>query len=89
MDIVLKDFSCFYTNCDSLLNKKDELVARIDLEQPDFIFLTEMFPKNYLFDIDYNSLCLEGYQLFHPKNSVRGIGIYVKQDISVSEVFFE
>ena len=38
--------SIYYTNCDSVLNKRDELQLEIENCDPDVIVLTEIFPKS-------------------------------------------
>lgn len=40
---------CLYTNADQLRNELDELKVHVFLEEPDFIFVTEVLPK---FDSD-------------------------------------
>ena len=37
--------SCFYTNANSLGNKHDELISRIDMNSPDVIGVTETWEK--------------------------------------------
>jgi hypothetical protein len=37
-------FRCMYTNIDSLINKKDELVCRVHEPNPDIIGVTKMLP---------------------------------------------
>ena len=37
---------CFYTNCDTLTNKMDELLFYINTNNPDILVLTEVSPKN-------------------------------------------
>ncbi|XP_033126841.1 uncharacterized protein LOC117124646 [Anneissia japonica] len=77
-----------YTNCDSMLNKKEELIARVNLDNPDFILLTEMLPKNVATTVDFVNLCIKGFQLFVSPNCSRGTGLFVREGISVSEVCF-
>ena len=38
-------FVIYYTNCDSVMNKKDELQVEIELYKPGLVVLTEIFPK--------------------------------------------
>ena len=83
----IKKFKFLYTNCDSFLNKKNELESRLAEESFDFIALTEIFPKvtqSQLMSAEFN---LNGFQLFLPSdnlNSGRGVAIYVKKEISAS-----
>ena len=39
------DFDIFYTNADSLLNKRDNLNVFISGNEPDVILITEVLPK--------------------------------------------
>ena len=40
------NITCFYTNADQFVNKKEELVSAIADEKPDIILITEVIPKN-------------------------------------------
>ena len=42
---------CMYTNVDSLFNKKEELLARVNALNPDIIGITEVLPKYCKFDL--------------------------------------
>ena len=77
----------YYTNADCVLNKMDELEVVIQKQQPDFIIITEVFPKNeQAEDIDMNEFKLHGYQCFTSdlQNNARGVVIYGKQDLPVN-----
>ena len=66
----------FYSNVDSLLNKRDELLARVSTEKPDIIALTEIFPKNVQSSIDDSEFYISGYNMFLSKDPKRGVVIY-------------
>ena len=61
---IKKAFKFLYTNCDSLLNKREEIIARIKETNPDIILLSEMLPKHVQFEIQPEEFNLEGFQLF-------------------------
>jgi hypothetical protein len=63
-----------YTNIDSLINKKDELVCRVHELDPDIIGVTEILPKSTRQEILEQDLYIDGYQLFC-NNTGRGRGI--------------
>ena len=79
----------FYTNADSLYNKREELASRIEGFDYDIIAITEWLPKNRTLwtstEIDWK---LEGYTIisngFNPTG--RGLLLYIKSDLSFSEV---
>ena len=41
----IPNLKCFYTNCDTLTNKMDELLFHININNPDILVLTEVAPK--------------------------------------------
>ena len=43
-EITIDKVKCFYTNADQLRNKMDKLKLQIPLDNPDFIFVTEVLP---------------------------------------------
>jgi hypothetical protein len=57
---------CFYTNTDSLLNKFDEVKARVQntTEKYDIIGVTEVYSKNCRYSPGKAELQLLGYELF-------------------------
>lgn len=76
---------CYYTNCDSLINKFDEFKTRIEESQPHIICLTEVKPKNSRYPILSSELQLQDYEIFNNLNdSGRGIVIYVKKAIQAT-----
>ena len=80
--------SIYYTNCDSVLNKRDELTLEINHFNPDIIVLTEIFPKSIVStEILRQELNIEGYNLLLGKvtEKARGVCIYVKAGLSYYE----
>ena len=72
-----KFYSIMYSNVDSLLNKKNEIISRIDEFKPDIIGLTEIRAKNYGYeplDAEFN-LC--DYDMFINKKVKRGVALYL------------
>ena len=72
-----------YTNADSLLNKKHELILRIQNIEPDIIAIVEALPKNVISCPLEAEFSLKGYSLITnfdvSKNlKLRGLIIYVK-----------
>ena len=76
----------FYTNCDQLLNKFDELLTIVENDKPDLILLTEVIPKAQSLPIGVSRIAIAGYHLFNNfdadlsdlgKSGCRGIVIYV------------
>ena len=80
--------SIYYTNCDSVLNKREELSLEIDHFNPDIVVLTEVFPKGIVStDILMQELKIDGYNLLLGKvtEKSRGVCIYVKSGLSFYE----
>ena len=80
--------SIYYTNCDSVLNKRDELTLEINHFNPDIIVLTEIFPKSIVStEILRQELNIEEYSLLLGKETekARGVCIYVKTGLSYYE----
>ena len=82
-----------YSNTDnSLLSKYNELSARISIENPDIVSLTEIKPKNG--DIPCKeALMINGYELFLNKcyedTDTRGVCIYVKTELNATPLYNE
>ena len=72
-----------YTNADQLPNKISELKARIDIEKPHVIVITEVNNKHTKVNPELVIFNIEGYQLYHQNVSStgRGIIIYIHQSI--------
>ena len=77
--------SFLYTNADNLINKMDELRARVVVMNPDIIIITEVYPKTCdstkILPVE---LDITGYICFRSNvmKSSRGVVIYVKDIIS-------
>lgn len=81
----LQNCKCLYTNSDSLLNKRDELQALIEIHDPDVIAITEVSPKNCRYEVQECEIALEGYDLFHTLDKKgRGIALHVKDYMKAS-----
>ena len=74
-----------YTNADNLINKMDELRARVVVTNPDIIIITEVYPQTCdSTEILPVELDITGYICFRSNvmKSSRGVVIYVKDIIS-------
>ena len=54
-----------YINADSLMNKRTELDALIEIHRPDVIGIVEVKPKNYRYEIQECEIAIDGYDIFH------------------------
>jgi hypothetical protein len=74
--------TCWTLNADSLLNKRDELKARIEGSKPSIIAITEVTPKNSRYAVQEEELKIDGYECF-PELSPegRGVVIYTRKDL--------
>ena len=80
--------SIYYTNCDSVLNKREELTLEINNFDPDIVVLTEIFPKSIVSTENLKQeLKIEGYDLLLGKvtEASKGVCIYVKTGLSYYE----
>ena len=73
----------FYTNADQLANKLGELEARIKIEKPHLILITEVNKKNAKYTTENVIFHMQGYQFFHTNvgEKGRGVAIYVQENI--------
>ena len=55
---------CFYTNCDSLLNKREELETRMLISEALICGITEILPKNCVSKPTSNDLVMKDYNLY-------------------------
>jgi len=82
------NLTIYYTNADSLLNKKDELYLELRRKKPDILVITETLPKacNSL-DIDKVEMQIDGYELMQGQinNKSRGVSFYFRNNLSVKE----
>jgi hypothetical protein len=77
-----KPFVCMYTNADSLLNKRNELEAMVEIHKPAIIGIVEVKPKNYRFSVQECEVSLPGYELFHNLDQDgRGICLHIQGDL--------
>ena len=79
---------CWYTNADSYLNKREEMFVEMNLQRPDVIVITELFPKPVkATDINAIEFQIDGYTLCLNKveEKSRGVGIYFKENLSYTE----
>ena len=63
----------------------DELKLQIVLDNPDFIFVTEVLPK-VISNVDCSSVLyqIDGYNTFSSKDGSRGVILYARTDLNVS-----
>ena len=73
-----------YSNVDSLLNKKDELLTTIDDVKPSIIGLTEIKPKGEA-DFTESQYCISNYDMFISKNPQRGAALYTERKLNARE----
>ena len=66
-----------YTNIDTFHNKRTEFEARISLNKPDVIGLTEMNVKNARWSLESQDLQLNGYTLYDNRYG-RSVTLYVR-----------
>ena len=80
-----------YNNCDSLLNKIDELKIRLLDKNILISGITEIMPKNCLIQPDENDFKIEGYNLYTDIKELpdgRGTGLYIHKSIIAKESTF-
>ena len=77
-------------NCDCLTQtKKLELQEFDKNSQPDIIALTEIYPKNTIYDINETYYQITDYHMFMSSNeSGRGIVIYTKCSLQAQKYVF-
>lgn len=86
----------FYTNADSLLNKRDELMLCLNIEKPDVVLVCEVIPKGQKLPITAKCLEIQGYRNaltnFNPEDQnlgtcqKRGLAVYTREHLSVIPV---
>ncbi len=77
---------CLYSNVDSLLNKRHELLALVNYHKPHIIGITELKPKNCRYGVQDCEIAIDGYQLFHNLDSQgRGIGLYIEESLKPAQ----
>ena len=73
--------SCYYTNADSLTNKKQELELIIAAHRPDIVIITELLPKNCDVSPTESEFSIKNYSIFSnidDENCKRGVCVYIK-----------
>lgn len=80
---LIKSLKCWYTNADSLINKLDELRCKMKVTSPDILCVTEVYPKNCVYDIYPALLQINGYDCFISSfsHNSRGVCIYVRSSL--------
>ena len=89
--ISINKISCLYNNCDSLLNKIDELKIRLFDKNILISGITEIMPKNCLIKPDENDFKIEGYNLYTNIKEFpdgRGTSLYIHKSIKAKESTF-
>ncbi len=76
---------CMYTNLDAFNNKRAEFEARIRQLEPDIVGVTEVNSKSTLWHLQQQDLQLSRYNMLCNLKG-RGVAVYVKDSIGVSEV---
>ena len=77
--------TCFYSNADSLLNKRTELSVEIEIHNPDIIAICEVKPKTCRYTVQPSEIAWPGYELFHNIESEgRGVLLLIKSELSPS-----
>ena len=72
------------------MNKRQELIALIEIYNPQIIAITEVKPKNLRFNIQECEVSIEGFELFHNLNDKgRGICLYIKTELKPSVIDFD
>ena len=80
---------CYYTNTDSLLNKRHELKVIISTHKPDVLMITETLPKNASTPPDKAEFAIDNYELYYnheDSNCHRGVCIYVHQSLKSKRI---
>ena len=81
--------NCYYTNADSLINKRHEFEISITNTTPDLICITELLPKNNTIAIDSSIFTINGYNCItniDDKSCKRGLAIYTKNSIETTRI---
>lgn len=90
MDI--DNMKILYSNADTLTNKMEELLVMTGTCDPDLIIITEVSPKTTHYSFSVISVAIPNYVMHTNLNansqSLRGVVIYVKNDILAEEVYF-
>ena len=82
---------CFYTNCDSLLNKREELETRMLTSEVLICGITEILTKNCVSKPTSNDFVMKDYNLYSNIDNYsigRGVSIYVHKTLKSTESKF-
>ena len=85
----LKKLSFLYSNIDSLLNKRAELVSLIHTDNPDIICLTELLPKICKYPIQSSEFELENFKCYtniDKQSCRRDIRVYIKDTLNAVQI---
>ena len=64
------------------MNKRNEMKALIEINQPDIVGITEVKPKHARFNVQECEIAIEGYELFHNlEEEGRGIALLVRKEM--------
>ena len=72
------------TNCDSLLNKKDELLLEAEATGANILLVTEVRPKNYRDPLTETNFTIPGFIIYSniEETEDRGVAIYISEDLN-------
>ena len=70
-----------YTNIDTFLNKRDEVLNLVQHRKPDVICLVEILPKSSAYIFNMCEFSIQGYHCYIADTMKRGVAIYVKEDL--------
>ncbi|KAA0203751.1 hypothetical protein HAZT_HAZT007552 [Hyalella azteca] len=80
-----KPLVCPYTNAHSLVNKRNELDALIDIHRPSVVGIVEVKPENQRFNVQKCKIALPGFESYYNLESKgRGICLHVKSELNPS-----
>jgi hypothetical protein len=78
---------CFYTNADSLINKRSELELRVFSAKPDIICITEVLPKNSETKVEDSEIQIPGYSVHSNLNEgSRGMAILTSDQLNAVQI---
>lgn len=85
---MIENLNVWNTNADVLTGKKmNELKSRVTIEKPDIIIISEVLPKNSIYETTDANLTLDGYELIRSENwGSRGIIIYTAIHLNASKI---
>ena len=72
------------TNCDSLLNKKDELLLEAEATKANILLVTEVRPKNYRDPLTEENFKIPGFIIYSniEETEDRGVAIYISEELN-------